>query len=791
MSMIKYTPISLFLLILMPFSLIMAQEEAGIMILGLAVQGNKTISESSIKIQSGLVEGRRVTQEDIAQAIQRLWKLKMFSDIQILLDKETSEGVFLVIKVEEYPRLEKFEVKGNKKIKKSKIEEELNLVQGRVLSANLIAEVKRKVKALYTKEGYLLAQVDAEITDGTKENSKNLILKIQEGKKVRIDEINFVGNEHFSDSRLRRVMKDTHERNLFILRTGEFDEAKYIEDKEKLRAFYRKEGFRDFKIISDSISYTPNKERMLITINLYEGPRYKYRNINFSGNTVFTTEQLQMIFGIKPGDYYNEELLQKALYDRLNGAYMDRGYLFCQIMPLEVPVAENEIDLTIEITENSIVSIDQININGNTKTNENVIRRELRMFPGDIFSRDALMRSQNEIYMLNYFANVTPDVVPVSENAVDVELTVEEKSTDQANLSFSISQVYGLVGGGGFQFNNFRGRGQQLAISYQQGTSYSIYSTSVTPYKALSLSFADPWIFDSPNLVGASVSYSERGSGSSYYYPYNLTIYGGSLRWGRRLRWPDNYFRISWSYGAYKKSYTDIGSAYLEEVLEGKDRTTSIGLTQVISRDSRDRPEFPTTGSVFSWVTNLTGGLLGGTEHFTKNTFTLDYYLPTIWKLILYNHVEFGVINKLKKGTAVPPDERFIMGGSGMIYGTALRGYDDNEVGPTYYYGGYYYPYGGETMLKYSIEYRVPIANYPTIYALAFAEAGNVWKYMRDTDPFDLKRSVGVGIRFYMPALGLLGIDFGYGFDDIDPEGTTGYGKPEGWKTHFIFGTAY
>jgi len=270
-----------------------------------------------------------------------------------------------------------------------------------------------------------------------------------------------------------------------------------------------------------------------------------------------------------------------------------------------------------------------------------------------------------------------------------------------------------------------------------------------------------------------------------------LTIYGGSLRWGRRLRWPDNYFRISWSYGAYKKSYTDIGSAYLEEVLEGKDRTTSIGLTQVISRDSRDRPEFPTTGSVFSWVTNLTGGLLGGTEHFTKNTFTLDYYLPTIWKLVLYNHVEFGVINKLKKGTAVPPDERFIMGGSGMIYGTALRGYDDNEVGPTYYYGGYYYPYGGETMLKYSIEYRVPIANNPTIYALAFAEAGNVWKYMRDTDPFDLKRSVGVGIRFYMPALGLLGIDFGYGFDDIDPEGTTGYGKPEGWKTHFIFGTAY
>jgi len=588
------------------------------------------------------------------------------------------------------------------------------------------------------------------------------------------------------------VLKDTHQRNLFLLRIGEYEESKYDEDKANLRSFYRNEGYRDFEIISDSIGYTPDKKRMQITVNVYEGPRYKYRNIKFSGNTFFTTEQLHQLLNIKPGDYYNDELLQKAIYDRITGVYMDRGYLFSQIVPMEVPVGENELDITFDITENSIVKIDQININGNTKTNENVVRRELRMFPGDIFSRDALMRSQNEVYMLNYFANVVPDVIPVSDDAVNVELTVEEKSADQANLSFSISQVYGLVGGGGFQFNNFRGRGQQLAISYQQGTTYSVYSTSATPYKSISLSFTDPWIFDTPNLVGASVTYTERGSSTStYYYPYDLTLYGGSLRWGRRLRWPDNYFRVSWSYGAYKKQYSNIDDNYLAEVLEGKKHTTSIGLTQVISRDSRDRPEFPTIGSVFNWTANLTGGFLGGTEHYAKNTFSLEYFLPTIWKLVLYNHVEFGVIRKLKSGSIIPPDERFIMGGSGMIYGTALRGYDDNEVGPKYNYSGYYYPYGGETMLRYTLEYRVPISSNPTIYALLFAEAGNVWKYVSDTDPFDLKRSVGVGVRFYMPALGLLGIDFGYGFDDIDPEGSTGYGKPEGWKTHFIFGTAY
>jgi len=788
--MTKFKTIISFLLISIITVFARAQEEAGLTILGLAVQGNKTISESSVKIQSGLMEGKQISQDDISQAIQRLWKLNMFSDVKILLDKDTEAGIFLIIQVTEYPRLDKFEVKGNKKIKKSKMDEELNLISGKVLTSSLISEIKRKVQDLYTKDGYLLAEIDAEITDGSKENSKNLILNIHEGKCVRIKDIEFVGNDHFSARRLRRALKETHKRNLFILRTGEFDETKYSEDKDNLRTFYRNEGYRDFDIKSDSISYNENRKRMIITMNIYEGPRYKYRNINFTGNTIYTTEQLHQLLGIKPGDYYNDEELQKAVYERINGVYMDRGYLFFQIIPLEVPVSENEIDITFDITENSIVSINQINIYGNDRTNENVVRRELKMFPGEIFSREALMRSQNEVYMLNFFGNVTPDVVPVSEDAVDIEMTVEEKSGNQANLSFSISQTYGLVGGGGFTFNNFRGRGQQLSISYQQGTSYSYSTYDYVPYKSMSVSFADPWLFDTPNLVGVSLSYSERGS-SSYYYPYDLAVAGGSLRWGRRLRWPDNYFRISWSLGAYKKEYSDIDEDYLADVLEGKSKTTSIGLTQVVSRDSRDRPEFPTMGSSFSWSSNLTGGILGGTEHYTKNTFSLDYYMPTIWKLVMYNHVEFGVIQKLKKTSVIPPDERFIMGGSGMIYGTALRGYDDNEVGPSYYYSGYYYPYGGETMLKYTLEHRIPISPNPTIYALLFVEAGNVWKHMKNTDPFDLKRSVGVGVRFYMPALGLLGVDFGYGFDDIDQEGTTGYGKPEGWQTHFIFGTSY
>jgi len=471
---------------------------------------------------------------------------------------------------------------------------------------------------------------------------------------------------------------------------------------------------------------------------------------------------------------------------------MDQGYLFFQIVPHEIPISDDEIDVNLEITENNQVSINQINIVGNSKTHENVIRRELKIFPGDIFNRDALIRSQREIFILNYFSNVTPDVIPRNEKEVDIEVTVEEKSSDRANMSVSISQMHGLIGGGGVEFNNFLGRGQQVNISYQQGAQYSIMSSGATPYKSISLGFNDPWVFDTPNLVGFNFFYSERGGRGYYYYPFDLSQLGGSIRWGRRFKWPDNYFRGTWFLSASEKEYRNLDESYLRDVLLGNAKTTGVSFTQVISRDSRNKPEFPTMGSVMRWSSTLSGGFLGGTEHFHKHNFSIDFYIPTFWKFVLFNHMEFGVIKKLYESGIIPPDERFIMGGSGMIYGVALRGYDDNQVGPKRgNYSSSYLPYGGETLFKYSLEYRFPVSENPTIYGLAFVEAGNVWKNLSTTDPFDLKRSAGVGIRFFMPALGMIGVDFGYGFDDIDPEGSTGYGKPQGWKTHFIFGMPF
>jgi len=785
---------TLILLGILFISQAMAQSTQRLKILGVAVKGNESISENSIKVQAGIMEGKEIIFDDIPDAIKKLWKLKIFSDIQIYMDKSTDMGLFLIIEVKEYPRLDKFEIKGNKKIRKSKFDEELNIISGKVLSPALISESKRKILDLYKEDGFLLAEVTEEITPGAAENLQNLTFHIKEGKKVRIKEVRFENNEQFSEGRLRRILKETKQRNLWLLKIGEFKSDKYDEDKKLLVDFYNKEGYRDFEVVSDSIHYSEDNKHLYLNLELYEGPRYKFREITFSGNVLFTTEQLRLVLGIKSGDYYDKQDLQMAVYDRLNGLYMDRGYLYFNIVPQEIPVSEDEIDLLLNITENHQVSVGRINIVGNDRTHENVIRRELKIYPGDIFSREALIRSQREIFIMNYFSDVVPDIVPYSDDEVDVEITVEEKSSDRANLSFSISQTYGLIGGGGIEFNNFRGRGQQLKVSYQQGTNYSIYGTQTNAYKSASISYTDPWLFDSPNLVGASLFYTERGYSSSYYYyPYDLTQRGGSLRWGRRFRWPDNYFRGTWMFAASKKEYFNLDADYLQRVLLGQDKTTNVSLTQVISRDSRDAPEFPTKGSVLNWTATMAGWFLGGTEHFVKNLFSLDYYTPTFWKLVLYNHVELGIIQKIRENSIIPPDERFIMGGAGMVYGTALRGYDDNAISPVpnNATGSSYSYWGGEAMFKYTLEYRVPISENPTIYGLLFAEAGNTWMDLKTTDPFNLRRSAGFGVRFYMPALGMIGVDLGYGFDDIDPEGYTGYGQPEGWKTHFIFGMPF
>ncbi len=771
-------------------SLTLAQAPQKKKLLGVTIKGNDSISESSIKVQSGLITGRMIDYADISEAVNNLWDLRIFSDVQIKMDKATDAGLFLIIEVSEYPRLGKLEIEGNKKLNDSKIKEEIYVMPGKVLSPFLMGEIKRKIKNLYKEDGYLLAEIETEIKDTDKDHIKDLTINIDENKKVRIDDINFTGNEAFSDRELRGAFDNTKQRFLLLFRLGKYNKEDYKEDKKLLRTFYRSHGYRDFEIVNDTITYSDNKKRMDINIEVREGEKYHYRNITFSGNTLYEDETLHNALGLSKGDLYNQEEFERGMYERIQTLYMDRGYLYFQINPVEIPVGEDQVDVELQITENYEVTVHRIDFVGNDKTYGKVLRRELKIFPGEKFNRSKLMRSQRELFMLNYFSDVVPEVVPRSEKEIDLEFSVEERSADRANLSISYSELYGFIGGGGVEFNNLMGTGQQLKLSYQQGVNYSFGSSGTAAYKSMSIGYTEPWLLDTPNLVGGSLYYSERGSRySTYgYQPYDRNSYGASLRFGRRFRWPDNYFQGVWALSYSHNEVTNIDPDYSTSITEGY-AFEGVSLTQTITRNSLDRPQFPSTGSNMSIKSTFSGGPLGGREDFHKHVFKMDNYTPVWWKFVLKNSIEFGVVNKLSDDSYIPYYHKFYLGGAGMmVRGTSLRGYEENAIGPGSFTTSSSYYAQGSSLLKYSFELRLSVSDNPVMYGLAFVEAGNMWEDLSTTDPFDLKRSVGIGARMFMPQIGMIGVDFGYGLDDVSYDQKDG---PAGWKTHFIFGMPF
>jgi outer membrane protein insertion porin family len=529
---------------------------------------------------------------------------------------------------------------------------------------------------------------------------------------------------------------------------------------------------------------------MDIVISVIEGPRYRYRNFSWDGNTLFSSEILKRALNLKRGDYFNEEEFNAAVYNNMQGLYMDRGYIYSRVDPQFTPVDEDSLDIHFPIVENHQIKVRNISIAGNDHTRENIIRRELNIYPGDIFNREMLIRSQRNLLRLNYFSNVVPDVAPADEDEVDLEIIVEEKSADRANANMGYSGVYGLSGGVGVEFANFRGLGQQFMISYNIGSRYNFYSSQPTSqFKSFSMSFVDPMIFDTPNRVGFSFYSTFRGQGTSYYFPLDLKMVGGSVQWGRRFKWPDDYFRGYWVLRTMKKTYEGTQEE-LDQYVNGMNTTIGNSITQVVTRDNRDHHEFPTRGSKFTWESTFSGNILGGNEDFFKHLLNFEWFSPTFWKFVLTSSFKIGVIQTLEnldnQRSIIPFDEKFIMGGNGMPYGNMLRGYPDNSISPG--------PTGGNALLRSVTEFRVPISENPVIYGLVFAEMGNVWNTVSMTESFDiprdgafsLKRSAGVGIRFYMPMMGVLGFDMGYGFDVIDNTGE----KP-GWNYTIIFGNVF
>lgn len=766
------------------------------------VEGNTLTSENMVRYTAGLKDGKEVKVEDFSQAVKRLWELGVFSDIQILFDQESPEGISIIIQVEESPVLGEVRFVGNKKLKDRKFREKMTFQRGMRIKPHLIMDSINKIKNMYAEDGYLLAEVTAELTEpsatsikiaGKETRTRNIIFHIQENKKVKIREIDFVGNETFSDWKLRRKgFKETKQQRWYLFWRSNFDNGKFSEDLENLRSFYRNNGYRDFTVLSDTIVYSEDKKGMIIQLHLSEGPQYKYRHFSWEGNSLYNTEILREALNLKNGAAFSQEEFDEALYQRVQRLYMDRGYIYSQIEPRFTPVGEDSLDIHFSITENHQVSVRHINIFGNDKTRENVIRRELRIFPGDVFNRSMLERSARNLFSLNYFANIEPNVVPVDDDEIDLEFLVEEKSSDKASASVGFTGVYGMTGGGSVEFNNFLGLGQVVSLSFQTGTSYSLYRTEPAKYRSYSFRFMDPMFRDTPNRVGFSLFYRFQGRATQYYLPLDVILKGGSLEWGRRWRWPDDFFRGYWVFQATRRNYQGTQEE-LDSFSGGLKSTLGISITQIISRDSRDRPEFTTRGSKATWTGTFSGGLLGGNEDYQKHVLNLEWYTPTFWKFVLMSSVQIGTIRALsstgKESSIIPFTEKFYMGGNGIQYGTMLRGYPENSIGPLSDSG--VETVGGNTMLKYTTEFRFPFSENPVVYGMLFAEAGNVWEDSRlmqslsfpRRNNFELKRTLGVGIRFFMPMIGLLGFDMGYGFDDI-----TGDGKPQGWEYTIIFG---
>jgi outer membrane protein insertion porin family len=753
-------------------------------IAGISVEGNKFSDAQTIIALSGLRVGEEITypgDSKLQKAIVNLWKRKQFSDVNIIVEKVTSLGIFLKIEVKEFARLEEIQVHNNEEVDEDQIKKTIGKIKGDILSPYDIYKVRKNVKDLYKEEGLIFANVDTETTEADSNNYVNLVLEVDEGVEFYVESIKFNGNREFDDGDLESEFEETQTKSWWqFWRSSKFDLAEWEKDKDLLIDFYKNEGFRDAEILKDTVIYDEETEQVSIEVDLFEGNRYYIRDITFVGNTVYESEQLLSRLDFEKGDPYNYSLFQQNLKgneeqsDALS-LYLDNGYLFANMNLVETRVPPDSIDIMISVTEQTRVKIRKVDIVGNTKTKDKVIRRELYTRPNDYFSRAAIIRSVRALGMLNYFnpEALRPDIKPVDNTEVDIVYSVEERSTDTFNASIGYAGTFGLTLAVGFTFNNFSlmeplrgGSGQVLNFNWEFG--------QASRYKSIALGFTEPWLFNEPTTVGFNI-YS---TASNWYYVYERK--GIALNIGRRFTWPDDYFRGDWSIRIQENNVPENNTySYFRPGL-----TNEVTVSQTFSRISLNNLYFPTNGSKFSFGTQWAMGAIGlGNTDFLKAKLSLEMSEPIMKidgmdRLILFMSSDLGYITGLENDTTMNPLELFTMGGSGlsgMLNVTPLRGYDDQSIGPYY---------GGRVMARHIAELRFAVSLDPMpIFLFGFAEAGNVWNDLRTTDPFDLKRSAGIGVKLMLNPIGIIGFSYGYGFDSVVPGG-----GPAGWKFLFHLG---
>lgn len=749
---------------------IFAQKEEGpttYKIASLSVKGNKLYDAKTIVNYSGLKENQEISipSDETRDAIKKLWNLGLFSDIEIYVDKKFDKDVYLIIQVVELPRIEKVEIVGNDKYSESDLKDKIGLVSGQVISEQKLKDIEFNLTKYYIEEGYSLAEVHVDkFVSAT--NDTRIRIKIKEGHKLTVRKIEFEGNKNIKSKELKSAMDNTSEKVWWKFWDGAtFDKNKFEDDKKLIVYHYKEKGYKDADVTGTDLKVSDDKEDMFIKIKVSEGTQFYINDIKFEGNKIYPDSVLKYRLDMKKGEVYNFKKLQRNLYGTDNEAgsdisslYYDNGYLSFSVDVDEKVVGDNKINLTFKITENNIYKLGLISFEGNDKTKDKVLRRELYTIPGDYFNRTNVRRSLEQLRALNYFnpEKLNPDVSLENDSTVNIKYTVSERSSDQFNASVGYSGSFGVTGALGLTFNNFDllepfsgGGGQQLNFNWQFGEAGS--------FRTFSIGFQEPWLFDTPTSLGFSL-FDTRTN-----YNYDIRETGGVLNLGRRFKWPDDYFRGDW---AVKLQSTDVinGGGYYQT-----GQKTQFSIKQTITRSTVFDPLFPQTGTRISNSTELSGGpFLPGNITFVKDIFTAETYTPLIrnQKLVLYSNFNFYFVNPFEKDKYLPPTELFYMGGNGLAYNTiALRGYDDRNIGPKDLARN---PLGGKVAIKYSVELRYPLSMDPfPIYVLTFAEAGNIWSDFNKTDPFDLRRSVGFGTRLYLPAVGLVGFDFGYGFDRL------------------------
>ena len=785
---------------------------------GVTVTGVRFLDTNALIGISGLRVGQAVAipGDAITTAVKKLWQQGLFSDVRITIAKVSSDTAFIDINLQERPRISSVKYNGLKTSETTDLNKKINLPIGSQVTAFLLNTAEKIIKDHFIEKGFLNTQVTfVQKDDPDQPNNVILSINVDKKEKVKIADITFVGNEYFKTSKLRSKLKSTKIKNINFFRASKFIREKFNEDKQKLTAFYNDNGFKDFTIISDSL-YIVSENRVGLKIKIDEGKQYFLRNVDWVGNSVYKKEDLKKVFNVEKGTVYNQSLID----DRLNGSagapdavsnlYQDNGYLFSRLTPVEAKIDHDSIDLEVRIYEGEQAYLNNVLITGNTRTNEHVARRELYTLPGDLFSKTKILRSVRQLGVLGHFdpEKINPTPLPdITNGTVDLLYKLEEKANDQ----FEISGGWGagmLVGTVGVRFNNFAmrnffkpkewkpypsGDGQSVSIRAQSnGRIYSSYN----------LSFVEPWLGGkNPNTFSVSLyrSIMTNGKKKGEDDRQSMTIDGASIGLGKRLSWPDDYFSL---YGElnYQRYSLNHYNVYTFLFTDGNSNLLSF-TTKLTRFSTGPNLIYPESGSSFTLSLQATPpfSLISGRNminvsdqikykfiEFHKWTFKADYYYPVTKneKLVINTRFAFGYLGFYNKDIGPSPFENFSVGGDGMtgysFYGREmikLRGYASGGSGVGSLTPGdpniksKFVP-SGNVYSKITLELRYPVSLNPqaTIYVLTFLEAGRAWYQLKEYNPFKMNRAAGVGVRANLPMFGLLGVDWGYGFDPVpDP----------------------